>query len=723
MVSLRLVVVWCACVLVFAVSTAAAAERCPNEAFRVGPSARLPDCRAYELVTPPELGRTADMIFERNEDKAVVSSEGEHVALFAEGAFVEPAANVYGTTALFSRTPTGWVMQPALAPGVAGEKAEIEALSPNLSLVALSPHSGLNTPPYEPNRIFDVGPFGGTYTTVATVPDQGRGEFETRFLGANAGTNGISAFSDVLLESNDRSLLPPGPERERAEEMKASDSDLYDWSDGQLHLVNVNNNGELISDCGAELGAGYNEGDTLNAISADGSRVFFTSPEAKYPQSPPCPQPQLYMRVDVRETVNVSQPQGVSIPLDERGEVRYDGASADGAEVFFTTTTGLTAGTGSGYKLYEYDAVAPEGQRLTLIANEVGFEGEFNNPDVVVSEDGSTVYYLGRGSVPGDEAVVESGIFRYEPATGQKRFVATRPETVIEKEPFYTTPNGGFLVFPAEANPVHGAVEFLGPHGIEVEMRGYEHNELYRYDATTGSVMCVSCGEGVAPMKGQTTQPRGSLGLLGTSDSSRSAISISEDGRRVFFQTSARLVPQDGNESTAEEELAGELGKGADVYEWEEDGTEEAHGVVCEMENGCIHLISAGEDVGPERFLGASENGENVFFTSTAQLVPQATPEFTNIYDARVDGGFPSPASTPECTSCQGVGSSQLPLNTPASETLAGAGNPAPGPPPKKSAVSCVKGRKRVRGKCMKTKTEHKAKIKRRGGGAGRGKS
>jgi hypothetical protein len=623
-----------------------------NEAFRTSRSASLPDCRAYELVTPRELGRTADITFENDVDQAAVSSDGEHLVLVAKVAFLGPGVSLLGTRAVFSRAPAGWMMQSVTAPGMAGEALNMQLLSPDFSQTALEFEKELNSK----GRTLDVGPIGGPYSTVASVPLAF--SEETRFLGANAGTSGVPAFSNMLLQSEDHALLPLGREREAAEEAKPGRSDLYKWSKGQLRLVNVNNEGKLLNPCGAILGAGRQEGRAINAVSADGSRVFFTSPEA--PGLPGCPEPQLYMRVDGKETVDVSEPEGISISPSQRGRVVYDGASPDGSKVFFTTGTN---------RLYEYSTDAPVGHRLTLIAEEADtVEEELTNPGFVVSEDGSTVYYGAKGA-----------IYRYDAITGTKSFVATPSTPARALEPWYTTPDGGFFVFPS-GQPGNPAVQLDGPHGREEELRGVGHDELYRYDAADGSVMCVSCGEGVAPAKGEMLEPQPTNGLYNSPDSSRSAISISEDGRRVFFQTSARLVPQDTNESTAAEEALN-LGVGADVYEWEQDGTEEAPGVFCSAVNGCTHLISAGEAIGPERFLGASANGDDVFFTSAAQLVPQATPEFTNIYDARVDGGFPPAPPSVECTSCQGVGSPPPAFNTPATETLVGAGNPAPSEP------------------------------------------
>ncbi len=167
-----------------------------------------------------------------------------------------------------------------------------------------------------------------------------------------------------------------------------------------------------------------------------------------------------------------------------------------------------------------------------------------------------------------------------------------------------------------------------------------------------------------------------------------------------------------------------------DVYEWEEDGVEEAPGVFCAIAVGCTNLISSGEDVGPSFFLGASQNGDDIFFSSASQLVPQATPEFNNIYDARVDGGFPPSSGPPECVSCQGPGNPPPLLTQPASGTSEGTGNltapapsapaptpaaapaptptpaPVPTPAPKPSKPKCKHGYTRSeRGRCVRTKT------------------
>jgi len=356
----------------------------------------------------------------------------------------------------------------------------------------------------------------------------------------------------------------------------------------------------------------------------------------------------------------VSKPQGVEPP--ERKPAEYVGATPDGSEVFFTTKTALTADAPAeaGYELYVYDTRAPEGQRLTFIDSGVN-KGEGNRRYFVFSEDGSTIYY------ESGEAGGFNNIYRYEIGTGRKTFVARAHNPALANEPSYTTPNGEFLVF--------AAINVLG-EGVVGEPRGAGHSELYRYDAADGSVMCVSCGEGFAPANGEMLEPYAGEALVATTDEVPGFIPMSENGQEVFFETTAQLVPQDRN-STQGGVAQSELRPGQDVYEWVADGAEEAPGVFCGVVNGCTHLLSSGEDVGPSVFLGASRDGRDVFFATAAQLVPQATPEFTNIYDARVGGGFASSAPGSGCLTCQGVGSPPPLFNVPASGPFVGAGNPA----------------------------------------------
>ena len=277
------------------------AAGCPNEEFRTGPSASLPDCRAYELVTPEELGRSQAMTF-TVDDHAIASTDGEHLALRTL-APLEPDPDLDGTRTVFSRTAQGWTAKSVVPPGAAGRELDLELLSPDLSQVAfalipeLNEEERLNAP-----RAFEVGPVGGPYALVANIP----GENRSFFSGANAGTKSVPAFTDVLFESTDHQLLPQGRERKLAEEAIPGTHDLYEWTAGRLRLVNVEGEGEnlkLINKCGVywDQGPFHRMAQTCPAPSQRmGSRIFFRSPEGEFS---PCGPPRLYMRADDRETV------------------------------------------------------------------------------------------------------------------------------------------------------------------------------------------------------------------------------------------------------------------------------------------------------------------------------------------------------------------------------------------------------------------------------------
>jgi 5-hydroxyisourate hydrolase-like protein (transthyretin family) len=82
-----------------------------------------------------------------------------------------------------------------------------------------------------------------------------------------------------------------------------------------------------------------------------------------------------------------------------------------------------------------------------------------------------------------------------------------------------------------------------------------------------------------------------------------------------------------------------------------------------------------------------------VFFTTEARLVGQDTDELSDLYDARVDGGFPAPKVT-GCVGegCQGAPPTPLASVSPGSLSPSGAGNLTPPPaPPAKPTVEILK--------------------------------
>ena len=111
--------------------------------------------------------------------------------------------------------------------------------------------------------------------------------------------------------------------------------------------------------------------------------------------------------------------------------------------------------------------------------------------------------------------------------------------------------------------------------------------------------------------------------------------------------------------------------------------------------------------------------------------MPQDT-GLVDVYDARVDGGFPASGVSPaacEGEACQGAAVPPLD-STPASFTFSGPGNiTAPIPAVSRAATvkpkvkPCRKGTVRKKGKCVAAKAKKKTKAKAKKGSAKAGKS
>ena len=196
------------------------------------------------------------------------------------------------------------------------------------------------------------------------------------------------------------------------------------------------------------------------------------------------------------------------------------------------------------------------------------------------------------------------------------------------------------------------------PTGYDnVDQNSSKHDEeVYLYDSQTASLTCVSCNPtGARPVGVLDTVESGEgLGLLidrrkvwveegrehwlagnipgWTAQSLTSAVFQSRylsDSGRVFFNSTDDLVPAATNHK-------------ADVYEYEPTGV-----ASCDSPSGgCVALISGGSSPEESAFLEATASGNDVFFLTAAQLLPQDTDTAFDIYDARVCGGE-SPCLTP----------------------------------------------------------------------------
>jgi hypothetical protein len=563
---------------------------------------------------------------------------------------------------------------------------------------------------------------------------------ELIFDGGNGGTVTEAAFTHLLFEAD--AELPSSPPAEAC----PAGNDLYDWFGGWRYLVNVLPNGRIESS--ATLGRqgpsknGFVSPETSNAISLDGSRIYWSAVEAvrvggEYEEQPKA----LYVRENDTQTeseiegeqcvepakactvqVDASALPGTESEKDEKGgRGQFWRASSDGSKVFFTDEKQLTAeSTAEAGKpdLYEYDLEAPEGERLGDLSMSA-------KPDpsahadvqgvVGTSNDGAYVYFVANGVLAegaalgdcDDKYEANQTCSLYVRDDGVTKFIAT----LSGEDGDFTHGEGGndgdWQADPghrtAEVTPDGHSMMFMSRRpltGYDNMLEGVPLTEVFVYDTETDRIACASCNpSGEPPIVPSLPEYAKNLaGIWGSflpvSDSldDYQPRLISEDGDRVFFDSIEPLVPQDEN---------GLL----DVYEWEAQGEGS-----CREPQGCVYVLSGGQSTDNSYLIDASANGNDVFFVSRAQLVKTDHGDNDVLYDARI-GGVAPPAEA-ECsgTGCQGAPPATPIFATPASVTFDGTGNfpPTETPPPPK----CPKNKKLTRGKCVK-KVKSKSKGKR----------
>jgi hypothetical protein len=646
---------------------APSAIACGNEALRTGASARLPDCRAFEKVTPADKGG-AEEIF----GKAVPAEDGGALALYAIPRF-GPQPGRLGSVLVFKATPVGW--QPvSVAPSGLGDARVAQKLlfDTSLSTVMFGVLS-------EEVKGFEssaepllTGPVGGPYRLATEIPIENENGTEEEEKSKFLDLGGSPDLGTIVIPSTDHELLgtPTGT--------GPGAYDLYEYSEGQLRQVNVTTAGSTLGSCGAVLGYGTNiqYSALRNAVSANGTKVFFTAPDPRplFPSEPGCEEPsRLFMRINRSETVEVSAPEpGVTPPF--QSAAFFAGASTDGRFVLFTTQMALTQDAEglTDNELYLYDTQARQLTRVSrgetgTAAGNVGVE-EFNEVmgrehGTAISDDGSTVYFIGQGQLTADAPAEGLKLYSYDVASDQTTYIGTvtPASSAGGRVQLFPTPSGQFLDF------VAGSVE--GPSLVSATGR----SQVYRYSVAGNQVLCVSCpGSGESAGASQPVIEVVSGPELELPNLTPMPQVISNDGRFVFFNSRDHLSPEDAStlRPVANEPAVGE------TYEWVSAGTEG-----CANAGGCQRLLSSGiESSLGSPFLGASADGSNAFFLTHTRLLPSDTDDRNDIYDAHIEGGFAEPVQGAPCLgeACQGQPSQSRLFGEPGSTGFVGTGNLRP---------------------------------------------
>ncbi len=669
--------------------------------------ASLPDCRAYELVSEANSGNTANIT------GSYGYPEGTHVSY--ENFLPTPGTATHSGDLhqlfLATRTASGWQDQQISPLQGEGPKHLAQGGETNATGAIFTSdfseafvRSPFRDPLEDPqvNETTGMAVYGISLATgrqtLWSAPDSGvLTQSMIEAPQAYAGLASVQDWGEFLAgASSDGSRvffvttaqLPTAPGT--PVDTHEASNEIYERTGGHTYLVGVLPNGE-VPNCGAEVGQGV--GSTLdaqsyfsyNAVAPSGANVVFSTCSGLY----------------LRDVIN-----GTTTQLPG---TYYGGRAGTGAgeeEVIFS----LDSESG---ELYEHHVKSGENV-------EVGV-GSL----LAYSRNGSRVYYLGS----------EEGIYVYEngssyliPGTEGSEYQATfrRGGVILDKE----------LTQETASMPVASAGSSNGSHLLFIDraqLTGFEnegHQEAYVYDAEDEKMMCVSCG---CMSCGPTKEPPSSkveddAQLIDRTTHNESPFQnpsppfISADGTRAVFETTLSLVPQDTNGTT-------------DVYEWTlvgADGCTTTGAAYKEVNEGCIYLLSSGlgeEGTGVEEstgvfdgthLVGASEELQSVYIQTSEPVLQGLDNELdsaSHLYDVRVEGGFPYSASVVrgcEPGACKAGGGELGLVAAPGSEAVGGPGNLKPAAQHNATKLTSKQRLSRALKACRKKRGKRRGRCERR---------
>jgi hypothetical protein len=668
----------------------------------------LPDDRALELVSPPSnqdayvpnRGPADDVFTERpiraSADGDALVYVGEPPSTGGSGTSSKGNGDAYLAT---RNAANGWEATDIQPPGT-GQELRFTAFSGDLSTGIVFSNAVERTEPRLTGNapvncrvLYARDDSNGVLSPVVVEPFTPEHCGYPAYAGASADDQQLLFQTEAALTPN---AEPAGAESGAECETRCN---LYESNRGTLNLVSVVNGTAVIGTFGGP--SLPHEPAFSNVISREGGYVFWTDMSAG----------QNMEHVFVRENGTTTVP--VSL-----GPAHFWTATPNGRYAFYT----------EGEALWRFDAYTDHREALVSSGDKVqGLVG--------VSEDGTYVYFVADEALtPGASAGPcergESGgcnlylLHNQEPV----RYIATlSPEDNAFAGPelalgdWMPGLNGRTAEVARDGQTVafSSVLPLTGYNNQGLENGEVRVPEIYVYAAAAnegkGRLYCASCDPTGAPpvrdlgvSEDETTRSDLEYGYKlgafvphGLYNATYMSRWLSADGSRVFFDTAQPLVSQDTNGRQ-------------DVYEWEQEGAGS-----CRDSVGCLYLLSGGATQDDSYLLDASESGDDVFFTSRAQFVPQDRNENVKVYDARVDGGSPHLSLVCTGTGCQGVPSGPSIFATPSSVTFTGVGNFPQLRPAMKvrlKAKQCKRGFVKKRGKCIKPrsrKASHKRRAKR----------